>query len=88
MTPLDLENRILGTPPAGPAGARSGQPQGARSTAGPSFGDILRKPETRERLQFEAAEPREMEPEEMRRFIRDEVRKWTDVAKAARIHVN
>ena len=68
--------------------APAGVPGTIRAKLTKSFGDILRKPETRERLQFEAAEPREMEPEEMRRFIRDEVRKWTDVAKAARIHVN
>ena len=63
-------------------------PRDIRARLSKSFGEILRKPETRERLQFEAAEPREMEPEEMRRFIRDEVRKWTEVAKGARIQVN
>jgi tripartite-type tricarboxylate transporter receptor subunit TctC len=66
----------------------AGVPRDIRAKLTRTFGEILRKPETRERLQFEAAEPREMEPEEMRRFIRDEVRKWTEVAKGARIQVN
>ncbi len=66
----------------------AGVPRDIRAKLTRSFAEILREPETRERLQFEAAEPRQMEPEEMRRFIRDEVRKWTEVAKGAGIQMN
>jgi tripartite-type tricarboxylate transporter receptor subunit TctC len=68
--------------------APAGVARDIRSKLSRTFGDILRKAETRERLQSEAAETREMEPEEMRRFIHDEVKKWTEVAKGAGIHVN
>ena len=68
--------------------APAGVPRDIRAKLTKSFVEILRESETHERLQFEAAEPREMEPEEMRRFIRDEVRKWTQVAKGAGIQVN
>jgi tripartite-type tricarboxylate transporter receptor subunit TctC len=68
--------------------APAGVPRDIRAKLTKSFAEILREPETRERLQFEAAEPREMDPEEMRRFIRDEVRKWTEVAKGAGIQMN
>jgi len=33
-------------------------------------------------------DPRDMEPEEFRKYIRDEVKKWTAVAKTAGIRVN
>jgi tripartite-type tricarboxylate transporter receptor subunit TctC len=68
--------------------APAGVPRDIRAKLTRTFGEILREAETRERLKTEAAEPREMEPEEMRRFIRDEVRKWTEVAKGAGIRVN
>jgi len=66
----------------------AGVPREIRAQLSKSFAQILREAETRERLQFEAAEPREMEPEEMRRFIHEEVRKWTEVAKGAGIQAN
>jgi tripartite-type tricarboxylate transporter receptor subunit TctC len=66
----------------------AGVPREIRAQLSKSFAQILREAETRERLQFEAAEPREMEPEEMRRFIYEEVRKWTEVAKGAGIQAN
>ena len=68
--------------------APAGVPRDIRAKLTHSFVAILREAQTHERLQSEAAEPREMEPEEMRRFIRDEVRKWTEVAKEAGIQVN
>ena len=68
--------------------APAGVPRDIRAKLTRSFAEILREAETRQRLQSEAAEPREMEPEQMRRFIQDEVRKWTDVAKGAGIRVD
>ena len=66
----------------------AGVPKDIRSRLTKIFGEILHDPSTRKRLEAEAAEPKEMEPEAFRRLIRDEVRKWTEVAKNAGIHVN
>ena len=65
-----------------------GVPRDVRDRLTKIFADILREPGTKKRLEAEAAEPREMEPEAFRRFISDEVRKWTEVAKNAGIQVN
>ena len=51
------------------------------------FTAVLENPETQKRLLADAAEPRMMAPEEMRSLIRADVRKWTDVARAANIKV-
>ena len=51
------------------------------------FTAVLDNPETQKRLLADAAEPRMMAPEEMRNLIRADVRKWTDVARAANIKV-
>ena len=66
----------------------AGVPKDVRGKLTKVFSEILQDPGTKKRLEAEAAEPRQMEPEEMRRFIRDEVKKWTEVAKNAGIHVN
>jgi tripartite-type tricarboxylate transporter receptor subunit TctC len=65
----------------------AGVPKGIRNRLTKIFSEILHDPATRKRLAAEAAEPRDMEPEEFRRFIRDEVKKWADVAKNAGIRV-
>jgi tripartite-type tricarboxylate transporter receptor subunit TctC len=52
------------------------------------FGEILQDPATRKRLMAEAAEPRDMPPEELRALIREEVKKWTEIAKIAGIRVH
>ncbi len=49
--------------------------------------DILADPGTRKRLAAEAAEARDATPDEFRSLIREEVKKWTSVAKTAGIHV-
>ena len=66
----------------------AGVPKDIRNRLTKIFADILQDPGTRKRLEAEAAEPKQMEPEEFRRFIRDEVRKWSEVAKNAGIQVN
>ena len=66
----------------------AGVPKDIRNRLTKIFSEILQDPGTKKRLEAEAAEPREMEPEAFRRFIRDEVKKWTEVAKNAGIHVN
>ncbi len=48
---------------------------------------VLRQPETQKLLATEAAEIRIVSPAELRKFINDEVRKWTGVAKEAGIRV-
>ena len=66
----------------------AGVPKDIRNRLTKIFAEILQDPGTKKRLEAEAAEPREMEPETFRGFIRDEVKKWTEVAKNAGIHVN
>ncbi|HET6491798.1 MAG TPA: tripartite tricarboxylate transporter substrate binding protein [Burkholderiales bacterium] len=48
---------------------------------------ILQDPETTKRLQMDAAEPRTISPAEFRKMIHNDVKKWTDVARTAGIHV-
>jgi len=55
--------------------APAGVPPDVRRRLTKVFSDIPQDPGTRKRL---AAEPRDMEPEAMRAFIRDEVKKWSD----------
>ena len=66
----------------------AGVPAAIRTRLSRLFSDILKEPGTRKRLSAEAADVREMEPEQMRAYIRDEVKKWTEVAKVAGIQVN
>jgi tripartite-type tricarboxylate transporter receptor subunit TctC len=48
---------------------------------------ILKDPATQKRLLADAAQPQIMAPEEIRRMIRSDVKKWTGVAKQANIQV-
>jgi tripartite-type tricarboxylate transporter receptor subunit TctC len=48
---------------------------------------ILQDPETKKRLLMDAAEPRTISPAEFRKMIHNDVKKWSDVAKKAGIHV-
>ena len=48
---------------------------------------VLKEPETTKKLAGEAAEAKLLAPAEFRRFIHDDVRKWTMVAKEAGIKV-
>ena len=68
--------------------APAGVPKEIRNRLTKVFAEILQDPGTKKRLEAEAAEPRTMEPEEFRKFIRDEVVKWTEIAKSAGIRVN
>jgi tripartite-type tricarboxylate transporter receptor subunit TctC len=69
---------------AAPAGA----PEPVRAKLTSTFSSILADPATRKRLTSEAAEPRDMQPAEIRKLIAAEVKKWTEVAKSAGIKVN
>lgn len=68
--------------------APAGVPKNIRHRLTKVFSEILQDPGTRKRLEAEAAEPHQMDPDDMRVFIRDEVKKWTEVAKNAGIRVN
>ncbi len=48
---------------------------------------VMHDPETQKRLLADAAEPRTLTPVEMRKMIRDDVKKWRDVARVAGITV-
>jgi tripartite-type tricarboxylate transporter receptor subunit TctC len=48
---------------------------------------ILQEPETHDRLATDAAETMIVTPAEFRKMIHDDVKKWTEVAKRAGIHV-
>jgi tripartite-type tricarboxylate transporter receptor subunit TctC len=49
---------------------------------------VLQEPETKKRLLADAAEPQIMTPTELRKTIREDRKKWADVAKQANIRVN
>jgi tripartite-type tricarboxylate transporter receptor subunit TctC len=66
----------------------AGVPVGIRNELTKVFTTILADGGTRKRLAAEAAEVRNATPEEFRRIIADERRKWTEVAKTAGIQVN
>jgi len=51
------------------------------------FTTLLKEPETQKLLANDAAEVRLATPAEFRKFIHDEVRKWTGVARDAGIRV-
>ena len=68
--------------------APAGVPNEVRSRLTRTFSEILQDPATRKRLMSEAAEPRDLPPEEIRKLIADEVKKWTEVAASAGIKVN
>ena len=51
------------------------------------FTTILKDPDTRDRLAADAAETLIVTPAEFRKFIRDDVKKWSEVAKRANIRV-
>lgn len=48
---------------------------------------ILQEPETKKRLLTDAAEPLMISPSEIRKVIREDRKKWAEVAKQAGIHV-
>lgn len=67
--------------------APAGVPKDISKQLSKVFSDILADPGTRKRLAAEAAEARDATPDEFRSLIREEVKKWTSVAKTAGIHV-
>jgi tripartite-type tricarboxylate transporter receptor subunit TctC len=66
----------------------AGVPEKVRAHLTKTFTAILNEPATRKRLLSEAAEPRIMEPDAIRKLIASEVKKWTEVAATAGIQVN
>jgi tripartite-type tricarboxylate transporter receptor subunit TctC len=68
--------------------APAGVPNDVRTRLTRTFSEILQDPATRKRLMSEAAEPRDLPPQEIRKLIADEVKKWTEVAASAGIKVN
>ena len=66
----------------------AGAPQAARDHLTRTFRAIQSDPATRKRLLNEAAEPRDMTPEQIRQLIASEVKKWSEVAAEAGITVN
>lgn len=67
--------------------APAGVPGAIREKLRREITAILEQPETRNRLAAEAAETLIVTPDEFRKMIRDDVKKWTEVAKRAGIHV-
>ena len=68
--------------------APAGVPAAIRSQLTQTFAGILKDPATRKRLTAEAAEPRDLQPDAIRKLIAAEVTKWTEVAASAGIKVN
>jgi len=67
--------------------APAGTPRAVRDKLRREITAVLRQPETQKLLATEAAEIRIITPTEFRKFIHDEVKKWTGVAKEAGIRV-
>ena len=67
--------------------APAGVPKDIRQHLTKVFAGILADPGTRKRLAAEAAEVRDATPDEFRNLIREEVKKWTSVAKTAGIRI-
>lgn len=68
-------------------GAPDGLPDGVRDRLTRAFSEILADSGTVKRLAMEAATVKTMTPGEFRKYIREEVVKWTSVAKTAGIQV-
>jgi tripartite-type tricarboxylate transporter receptor subunit TctC len=49
---------------------------------------VLKDPELRERLSIEAVEPMPMTPEQFGQFIRDDIQRWTALARARKIQLD
>jgi tripartite-type tricarboxylate transporter receptor subunit TctC len=64
-----------------------GTPAPAQNRLRKELTAILKDPETKKRLVTDAAEPHIMTPAEMRKLVRNDVRKWTEVAKTAGIKI-
>ena len=65
----------------------AGAPAPVRNRLQSEITAVLKEPETIKRLRNDAAEPRIIAPAEMRKLIRSDLKKWSDVAKKAGIHV-
>jgi tripartite-type tricarboxylate transporter receptor subunit TctC len=64
-----------------------GVPASVQNKLRSEFNAILQDPETKKRLLMDAAEPRTISPAEFRKMIHNDVKKWSEVAKKAGIHV-
>ena len=67
--------------------APSGTPRAIADRLRREFAAVIREPETQKRLLSDAAEPMTLGAAEMRRMIRDDVRKWRAVAREADIRI-
>jgi tripartite-type tricarboxylate transporter receptor subunit TctC len=67
--------------------APAGTPRAVLDKLRREINTVLGQPETQKLLAGEAAEIRILTPAELRKFIHDEVKKWTGVAKEAGIRV-
>jgi len=65
----------------------NGVPAAVQNSLRTRLTSILQEPETKKRLLMDAAEPRIVSPAEMRKLIRADVKKWSEVAQRAGIHV-
>jgi tripartite-type tricarboxylate transporter receptor subunit TctC len=68
--------------------APAGVPKAALQKLSSELAAVLKYPETTKRLLADAAEPLAMSPADVRKMIRDDRKKWTDIAKQAGISVN
>lgn len=65
----------------------AGAPAPVRNRLQSEITAVLKEPETIKRLRNDAAEPRIIAPAEIRKLIRNDLKKWSEVAKRAGIHV-
>ncbi len=67
--------------------APAGTPPSAMATLRKALTAVLHEPETKKRLAADAAEPLDKTPAEIRTLIREEVKKWSEVARQAGIRI-
>lgn len=66
----------------------AGMPAAVVKTLNDSLGAVLAMPDLREKLSIEALEPLAMSPEQFAEFIRADIARWTQVAKARGIQLD
>ncbi len=66
----------------------AGMPAAVVKTLNDTLSGVLTSPDLREKLSVEAVEPTPMTPEQFAAFMRKDIARWTEVAKARNIHLD
>jgi tripartite-type tricarboxylate transporter receptor subunit TctC len=66
----------------------AGMPAAVVQQLNEALNTVLAAPDLRERLSVEAVEPNPMSPEKFSQFIRTDIARWTELAKARNIQLD